>query len=300
MSQRSPDSRIAGFLLLAVTVLGWGLNWPAVKLLLLEWPPLFSRGVAGVAAAVLLAAIAASRGESLRVSPRYFPRLAFAAFTNVFAWMGFGTVAMKYLPISEAALLAYTMPIWTMLFAWPILGERPTLRSVIALVLAFAGLAVLFSGQNFSFDQAKIMGVALALGAAVLFAFGSVTAGTPIPLKPIALVAWLVGLGCLPMIVLGLLIEHPDIAALSPRGWALMVYMTLGPMAIAYLTWFAALRRLQPAAATTGSLGVPIVGVCAGALFLGDPFGLREIAALVLTLAGVALALRKSSPPLIE
>jgi drug/metabolite transporter (DMT)-like permease len=300
MSQRSPDSRIAGFLLLAVTVLGWGLNWPAVKLLLLEWPPLFSRGVAGVAAAVLLAAIAASRGESLRVSPRYFPRLAFAAFTNVFAWMGFGTVAMKYLPISEAALLAYTMPIWTMLFAWPILGERPTSRSVIALVLAFAGLAVLFSGQNFSFDQAKIMGVALALGAAVLFAFGSVTAGTPIPLKPIALVAWLVGLGCLPMIVLGLLIEHPDIAALSPRGWALMVYMTLGPMAIAYLTWFAALRRLQPAAATTGSLGVPIVGVCAGALFLGDPFGLREIAALVLTLAGVALALRKSSPPLIE
>jgi len=300
MSLRSPDSRIAGFLLLAVTVLGWGLNWPAVKLLLLEWPPLFSRGVAGVAAAVLLAAIAASRGESLRVSPRYFPRLAFAAFTNVFAWMGFGTVAMKYLPISEAALLAYTMPIWTMLFAWPILGERPTLRSVIALVLAFAGLAVLFSGQHFSFDQAKIMGVALALGAAVLFAFGSVTAGTPIPLKPIALVAWLVGLGCLPMIVLGLLIEHPDIAALSPRGWALMVYMTLGPMAIAYLTWFAALRRLQPAAATTGSLGVPIVGVCAGALFLGDPFGLREIAALVLTLAGVALALRKSSPPLIE
>ena len=300
MSLRSPDSRIAGFLLLAVTVLGWGLNWPAVKLLLLEWPPLFSRGVAGVAAAVLLAAIAASRGESLRVSPRYFPRLAFAAFTNVFAWMGFGTVAMKYLPISEAALLAYTMPIWTMLFAWPILGERPTLRSVIALVLAFAGLAVLFSGQNFSFDQAKIMGVALALGAAVMFAFGSVTAGTPIPLKPIALVAWLVGLGCLPMIVLGLLIEHPDIAALSPRGWALMVYMTLGPMAIAYLTWFAALRRLQPAAATTGSLGVPIVGVCAGALFLGDPFGLREIAALVLTLAGVALALRKSSPPLIE
>jgi drug/metabolite transporter (DMT)-like permease len=300
MSLRSPDSRIAGFLLLAVTVLGWGLNWPAVKLLLLEWPPLFSRGVAGVAAAVLLAAIAASRGESLRVSPRYFPRLAFAAFTNVFAWMGFGTVAMKYLPISEAALLAYTMPIWTMLFAWPILGERPTLRSVIALVLAFVGLAVLFSGQDFSFDQAKIMGVALALGAAVLFAFGSVTARTPIPLKPIALVAWLVGLGCLPMIVLGLLIEHPDIAALSPRGWALMVYMTLGPMAIAYLTWFAALRRLQPAAATTGSLGVPIVGVCAGALFLGDPFGLREIAALVLTLAGVALALRRSSPPLIE
>lgn len=301
MSPHSSDSRFAGFLLLAVTIIGWGLNWPAVKLLLLEWPPLFSRGVAGVAAAVLLAAIALSRGESLRVPRKHWLRLAFAAFTNVFAWMGFGTVAMKYLPISEAALLAYTMPIWTMLFAWPVLGERPTLRSLVALVLAFSGLAVLFSGQGFSFDQSKLMGVAMALGAAVLFAFGSVTARTPIPLKPIALVAWQVGLGCLPMIVLGLMIEHPDLGALSPRGWALMAYMTLGPMAIAYLTWFAALSRLRPAAATTGSLGVPIVGVCAGALFLGDPFGLREIAALVLTLAGVALALRRSAaPPSIE
>lgn len=301
MSPHSSDSRFAGFLLLAVTIIGWGLNWPAVKLLLLEWPPLFSRGVAGVAAAVLLAAIALSRGESLRVPRKHWLRLPFAAFTNVFAWMGFGTVAMKYLPISEAALLAYTMPIWTMLFAWPVLGERPTLRSVVALVLAFSGLAVLFSGQGFSFDQSKLMGVAMALGAAVLFAFGSVTARTPIPLKPIALVAWQVGLGCLPMIVLGLMIEHPDLGALSPRGWALMAYMTLGPMAIAYLTWFAALSRLRPAAATTGSLGVPIVGVCAGALFLGDPFGLREIAALVLTLAGVALALRRSAaPPSIE
>ncbi|MBN9040240.1 MAG: multidrug DMT transporter permease [Rhizobiales bacterium 62-47] len=301
MSPHSSDSRFAGFLLLAVTIIGWGLNWPAVKLLLLEWPPLFSRGVAGVAAAVLLAAIALSRGESLRVPRKHWLRLAFAAFTNVFAWMGFGTVAMKYLPISEAALLAYTMPIWTMLFAWPVLGERPTLRSLVALVLAFSGLAVLFSGQGFSFDQSKLMGVAMALGAAVLFAFGSVTARTPIPLKPIALVAWQVGLGCLPMIVLGLMIEHPDLDALSPRGWALMAYMTLGPMAIAYLTWFAALSRLRPAAATTGSLGVPIVGVCAGALFLGDPFGLREIAALVLTLAGVALALRRSAaPPSIE
>lgn len=297
MSAARAESRIAGFVLLAITVVGWGLNWPAVKVLLHEWPPLFSRGVAGVAASLLLAAIALGRGERLSFPVRELPRLTFAAFTNVFAWMGFGTVAMKYLPISEAALLAYTMPIWTMLFAWPALGERPTLRGVAALVLAFAGLAVLFSGHGFAFDSGKLMGVALALGAAVLFAFGSVTARKPLPLAPLALVAWQVGLGCLPMILIGLAIEHPDLGALSPRGWVLMVYMTLGPMAIAYVTWFAALRRLEPAAATTGSLGVPIVGVCAGALFLGDPFGLREVVALVLTLAGVALALQRAPSP---
>ncbi len=299
MPKPPSDPRLVGFLLLATTILAWGLNWPAVKLLLLEWPPFFSRGVAGVAAAMLLAAIALWRGESLAVPSRFWPRLGFAAFTNVFAWMGFGTLAMKYLPISEAALLAYTMPIWTMLFAWPMLGERPTLRGVAALVLAFTGLAVLFSGHGFVFDQTKLIGVVTALSCAILFAFGSLTARTPIPLKPFALVAWQLVLGCVPMIVIGLVFEHPDVTALSPRGWALMLYMTLGPMAIAYVTWFGALSRLKPAAATTGSLGVPVVGVCSGALFLGDPFGLREIAALVLTLAGVALALRRE-PRLVE
>jgi drug/metabolite transporter (DMT)-like permease len=299
MSKAPSDPRLVGFLLLATTILAWGLNWPAVKVLLLEWPPFFSRGVAGVAAAVLLACIALWRGESLAVPSRFWPRLGFAAFTNVFAWMGFGTLAMKYLPISEAALLAYTMPIWTMLFAWPVLGERPTLRGVAALVLAFAGLAVLFSGQSLAFDETKLIGVATALGCAILFAFGSVTARTPIPLQRFALVAWQLALGCVPMVIIGLIFEHPDFGGLSPRGWALMLYMTLGPMAIAYVTWFSALSRLKPAAATTGSLGVPVVGVCSGALFLGDPFGAREIVSLVLTLAGVALALRRE-PPLVE
>lgn len=299
MSRTPSDPRLVGFLLLTITILAWGLNWPAIKVLLLEWPPFFSRGVAGVAAAVLLAGIALWRGESLAVPPRFWPRLGFAAFTNVFAWMGFGTLAMKYLPISEAALLAYTMPIWTMLFAWPVLGERPTLRSVAALVLAFAGLAVLFSGQSLAFDETKLIGVVTALSCAILFAFGSVTARTPIPLQRFALVAWQLALGCVPMVIIGLIFEHPNLGGLSPRGWALMLYMTLGPMAIAYVTWFGALSRLKPAAATTGSLGVPVVGVCSGALFLGDPFGAREIISLVLTLAGVALALRRE-PSLVE
>ena len=48
---RAPPShaRWHGFLFLAVTSIGWALNWPAIKILLREWPPLFSRGVAGFA-----------------------------------------------------------------------------------------------------------------------------------------------------------------------------------------------------------------------------------------------------------
>ena len=72
-----------------------------------------------------------------------------------------------------------------------------------------------------------------------------------------------------------------------------MAYMTAVPMGLCYLTWFAALRRLPPATASMATLITPVVGVVAGAVTLGEPFGMKQVAALALTLGGVALALRK-------
>jgi len=283
-----------GFLCLGITALGWGLNWPGVKILLREWPPLFSRGLAGVAAALILAAVAAGRGEQLKVPREAIPRLLFAAFTNVFAWMGFTNMAMKWISVSEGALLVYTMPIWATLFAWPLLGTRPTLRDVAALVLGVTGLAILFGGQGLSLGHDKLMGVLLALSSAILFALGNILNRKPIPVPPIALVAWQVGLGCLAMVVLGVAFEKPDYGALSGIGWAVMAYMTIIPMGICYMTWFETLRRLPPATASIGMLIVPPIGVVSAALILGEPLGLREVLAMAITLGGVMLALQKA------
>src|SRR5689334_9523250 len=95
------SARWMGFLFLAITTSGWAANWVAIKILLREWPPLFSRGVSGVAAGLLMAAVALAFRESLKVPARAILPLLFAAFTNVFAWMGFGTMCMKYLAVSE-------------------------------------------------------------------------------------------------------------------------------------------------------------------------------------------------------
>lgn len=300
MPPAARDPRLIGFLFLSITIFGWALNWPAIKFLLREWPPLFSRGVAGVVAALLLAAIARMRSESLYVPKSAYLPLAFAAFTNVFAWMGFGTIAMKHLSIGEGSLLAYTMPIWVMIFAWPVLGERPTWRSLVSIALGIGGLLVLFSGHGFALTPDKTLGMALALAAAILFALGAVLLKTPLPLTPVSLAAWQVGLGCLPMVVFGWLFEHPNVAALTGPGWAVLIYMTFVPMALCYLAWFAALRRLPSTTAAMATLAVPVIGVIAGAITVAEPLGLREIIAVVLTLAGVALALRKADPPVIE
>lgn len=277
--------------------MGWGFNWPVLKFVLGEWPPLFARGVAGVIAALAIAALAAARGDRLAVPGALVPRLLAASFTNVFAWMGFTTLAMRWLAAGEGALLVYTMPLWAMLLAWPLQCKRPTALGMAALALAFGGVAVLLVGQGeaASGDAAssgRSLGIALMFTAAVCFALGTVAWRTPLALPPLVGVAWQVGLGCLPMLALGLAFERDEIGALSAGGLAAMAYMTAIPMGVCYLTWFAALRRVPATTASMGTLLTPVIGVLSAAAWLGEPFGLRQVMALCLTLSGVALAMR--------
>ena len=285
--------RTIGSLCLCVTAFGWALNWPLMKLLLQQWPPLFARGLAGVCALLILGTLVLGRKESFAVPREAIPRLIFATFTNVFAWMGLGTVAMKYVTVSEGALLAYTMPIWAMLFAWPVLHTRPTLRDIFGLVLGFAGVTLLLSGNGFAFGADKLLGIVLALLCAILFALGNVLNRKPLPMPPLVVVAWQVGLGCAAMLVLGVLFERPDVTALEPLGLGCFVYMTLVPMGVCYVTWFETLRRLPPTTASTGMLIVPVIGVVSAAIILGEPLGYRQWTAMALTLCGVTLALQR-------
>ncbi len=109
-----------------------------------------------------------------------------AALLNVTGWMVLMGLALLWLPASEAALIAYTMPVWASLIAWPVLGERPTLLRTIALVMAFAGLASIMGGNGIAASEAKLPGIIMALVGAIGFALGTVLAKKyPIQLPPI-------------------------------------------------------------------------------------------------------------------
>src|ERR1700736_2187824 len=166
-TQNQPAARArigpAGLMFLAITSLGWGFNWPVTKYLLSELPPLTLRGGTGVIGAGLLAVLALMRGQSLTVPRELWPRLALAAVLNVMGWMVLMGFALLWLPASEAALIAYTMPVWASMLAWPMLGERPTILRTLALVMAFAGLAAIMGGNGLTASMTKLPGIIMAL-----------------------------------------------------------------------------------------------------------------------------------------
>jgi drug/metabolite transporter (DMT)-like permease len=264
-----------------------------LKYLLVEWPPLSARGLTGLAGGALLALLAVIRGQSLRVPRDQWPRLLWSAFLNVTVWMTAMGLALQWLPASEAVVIAYTMPVWAALLAWLILRERMSPTRILALVTAFAGIAALMGGNGIAASTAKLPGIAMVLAGAFAFALATVAAKrVPTALPLMTFVALQIGLGSVPVALAGLLFEHPQFAALSTTGWALMAYNTLIGFCVAYVCWFAALERLPASVAAIGTMTVPVIGVVASAAALHEPLGIGQIAALGFTLAGVGLATR--------
>jgi drug/metabolite transporter (DMT)-like permease len=220
-------------------------------------------------------------------------RLLLVSLLTIGGWVAFMGLALLWLNASEAAVLGISIPVWVALMAWPILGERLSLVRAISLTIALAGITVLIGGNGLDASLAKLPGLLCALAGAVCVALGTVlTKHFPLAMPPLALAAWQIGIGCLPIAIVGLAVEQPHLAALSSIGWASMIYMTLIQFCLCYVCWFAALERLPAATASIGTLLVPVVGVLAAGAMLHEPLGLREISALAFTLGGVALALR--------
>jgi drug/metabolite transporter (DMT)-like permease len=282
-----------GLTLLAVTSVGWGLNFPIMKHLLTEWPPLSSRGLCGIVGAAALAMFALARQQRLSVPRPMWLRLLLVSMLTIGGWIAFMGLALLWLNASEAAVLGISIPVWVAFLAWPILGERLSPLRAVSLVVALAGIAVLIGGNGFEASVEKLPGILCALFGAVCVGLGTVlTKHFPLAMPPLSLAAWQIGLGCLPIAVIGLAVEQPHLSALSAIGWASLLYMTLIQFCLCYVCWFAALERLPAATASIGTLLVPVIGVLAAAAMLHEPLGLRELAALVFTLGGVAMALR--------
>jgi drug/metabolite transporter (DMT)-like permease len=287
------STRAAGYLMLLVTTLSWGINWPVGKHLLVELPPLTMRGAPGTLGAVLLALVVMAKGQSLRVPREQWSRLVLYAILSVTAWMALIGLALVYLPASETAILGAMMPVLAAGLAWPILGERPSFRRVISMLMALAGLVILLGGDGIAANQAKLPGIALALSAALLFALGTVLAKRkPLQLPQLTAAVWLVAIGCVPIALAGLLFEHPQFGHMTTLGWSLFAYSTIVQVCIGFACWFGALQRLPASVAAIGTLLIPVIGVVASAVTLGEPLGAVQIAALGLTVAGVMLASR--------
>ena len=144
----SPHERLPrqGLLLLAALSLFWGANWPIMKMVLSEVPPLYFRGACLLLGGVGMLALARISGMSLKVPAGQWRRVLWLALFNIVGWNALVIIGVSLLPSGRAALLGYTMPLWSMTLSILFLGEQLTVRSAIGLLLGLSGVVLLMAG----------------------------------------------------------------------------------------------------------------------------------------------------------
>lgn len=282
-------ARAIDLALIAMISVAWGLNWPAVKIVLSQIPPWTMRSISFAVSALVLFALVRWRGESLAVPRGQRVPLAAAAMLNIAGFNILAAFGQMNMATSGAAIIAYTMPAWGTLLAIPLLGERPGGRQWLGLLCGLSGLAVLLGPDLVTLGTLPL-GPALMLGAALSWALGSmVLKRTRWTIGPVALTGWQFALSLPMALPIAMALEPAPTLALEPRVAAALAFHLLVAMVGGYLLWFAILRRMSVAQATVSSLIVPVIGVSGAILLLGETPPLRTYLALALILGAVLL-----------
>ncbi len=285
----SPHERLPrqGLLLLAALSLFWGANWPIMKMVLTEVPPLYFRSCCLLLGGIGMLTLARASGMSLKVPTGQWKRVLWLAVFNIAGWNALVIIGVSLLPSGRAALLGYTMPLWSVMLSIWFLGERLTVRSVFGLLLGLAGIVVLMGGSLEGMKQAPAGVVCMILGA-WSWAIGVVLFKRfPVAMPTSSLTGWTMLLGSLPLLVLAVPLETSRLA--MPSVWPIfgMLYNIFVAFMFCYWAWNRIVLMVPVSVSSLSSLSTPLIGVLGGVVFLGEPLGWQEITAALLILAAV-------------
>ena len=260
-------SQRGAYVALAVLTAIWGTNWIGMKLALARaHPVIFNIERTWVAVAVLFAVLFFRRR---RLLPESWAAVAVTGFFQTTINMGSTTMALADGGAGRTAVLVFTMPFWTLLLAWPVLGERVRGMQWVAIAFALVGLALVVEPWHWQGELRPKMW-------AVLSGFGW-SAGT-IAMKyfqrargfdMLNFVAWQMLIGILPLSLLPLATTLPE-AQWSATYVLLLLWTGALASAFGFVLWIGVLRFLTAGTASLNMLAIPVIALLSSMLIFGE------------------------------
>jgi drug/metabolite transporter (DMT)-like permease len=280
---RKPESQLLPLLAISVLAVIWGYNWIMMKVGVTYAPPFTFAALRALLGALMLFGVMALLRRSF--APRPLGALALIGLLQTTGFIGFSTWALAVAGAGKTVVLVYTMPFWIVLFGWPLLGERIRGLQWPAFVVGLTGLILLLNPKT----GGSVAGDVLAILAGLTWGLASIVAKRLYRSHDtdlIALTAWQMLLGAIPLAIVALMLPAPPLVWSAPLIVAL-AYNVIPATALSWLLWMYALKRLPAATAGMALLANPLVGVIAAWLQLGERPGPIEIGGMVLI--GLAL-----------
>lgn len=284
------------YVLLALLILSWGVNWPVMKMGVREFPPLTFRTLSMIGGLIVIGLAARVQRESLRIPAGEALTIIKLAVPNMLVWHAMIILGVKLLSSGRAAILGYTMPVWAVLSGFAFFGDRISSRALLGVVLAMAGAALLLSSEYASISG-QPLGTVFALLAAASWGFGTVLMKrTKLDMPTISLTFWMLALTTVVMSMLSLIFERDQWRMPEAVEWAAILYNAAIIFGFAHVVWFRLARLLPPVMSSLSVMFIPVVGTFSGAWMLGETPHWQDYTAMLLILGAMSTVLFAPKP----
>jgi len=256
-----------------------------------HFPPLTFRMVAMWLAVPVLAAVLWQQQAPWTVPRAAWGKLAMLTLTNMLFWHCLMILAIPLLSSGRAAILGYTMPIFSAVLGAFCFGDRLAGRAWGGVAAAALGVVLLLWHETAAMGSRPV-GVGLMLAAAAGWALGTqLLRRTSMPVPLMTLSFWMVLITAIVLTVLSVLLERER--WVWPDSTALATILYNGPLAIGFaqVTWFFLARTLPPVASTLSVMLIPVIGVFSGAWWLGEVLHWQDWTAVGLMVVAIASVL---------
>ncbi len=273
--------------LIALVVLSfvWGITWVLSKQALAYAPPFAFAAERCVGGALALIVVMRLTGRRLRLTA---PKQTLAiSLVQVSGFMIFQTCALVIGGPGKTSVLIFTMPIWTLILARIVLGEKLRGLQWVAAVSTLTGLLFIIAPWNV---QGNLVGDFLGVGAAMCWAAGTILvkrfrANHRVDL--IHLTTWQMLIGSIPLIFLAVVLpEHAT--QWTPHYIVLLFIISLISTSLGWWLWIYILDSLPAWEASLSVLGTPVIAIVSSTLMLGEQFKGIEVMGMLLIGAGLS------------
>ncbi|MGB6008860.1 DMT family transporter [Castellaniella sp.] len=283
---------------LALLTLMWGLNWPVMKLGLREWSPLWFRAITMAGGALVLLIYYGRQGVPLL--PRgasQWRSVVVLGLPNVMGWHGLSIIGVDHLPAGRAAILGFTMPVFTVLLSVLFYGERFTSRLALAVTAVLIAIALLL-WKELSALAGSPVGIVWMQAAAFCWALGTVwMRRANLTLAPETLVIWMLGLSSLALGLMAAALEPAPQWHSSATLWGVLLWSMLLNYGAAQVIWFAMARALPASTSAMSVTAIPIVGILSSMLIGELPSWQDGLAVVCVVVAIGAVLLKPTTSP---
>ena len=283
---------------LAALTLIWGCNWPIMKMGVTAFPPLTFRALSMWLGLPVLWLVMRLLRVPLAVPRAHWQELLWLAVTNMLVWHFVTILAVQFLSSGRAAILGYTMPVFSALWGRALFQQRLSARQLAGVVAAAFGVALLL-WHEFASLAGRPIGAFMMLFAAATWALGTQQLRrTRMSVPTLAIAFWMTVIATLAMSVFAVAVEQPRWRAPDALVWSAIVFNAVLVFGYAQPAWIYLARALPPIASTLSVMFVPVLGVASGALALGEVLHWQDLAAMALMVAAIASVLWPQRGPL--